>query len=378
MGRVNEASTLLAGIRVIEIGQILSAPFASMILADLGADVLKIEKPEGGDDQRRSGPNTKRGDVAVAFHDLNRGKRSRVVDLKSPAGIAELHQLAGEADVLVHNLRPGTAEALGIDGPAFVAAHPRLVYCTVSGFGNAGPLQSRPAFEPIAQAFSGLLSVNGHADGPPARIGASVVDYGTGMWAVIGILSALHRREQTGKGCVIDTSLLESALTWASPHIVGYLNGGREPQRQGTAHPTLVPYQVFETSDGPLMIAAGNDGLFKKLARALNHPEWIDDERFSTSAARMTNRVAIVQAVQDALAHETRSSLLARLTDAGVPCSPMHTIPEAIAHEQVTALTQIQTGVRDDLTLVRLPLSFDGQRPEIRRPAPALGEEHPQ
>jgi crotonobetainyl-CoA:carnitine CoA-transferase CaiB-like acyl-CoA transferase len=368
---------MLDGIRVIEIGQILSAPFAGLIFADLGADVLKVEKPEGGDDQRRSGPLTKRGDVALAFHDVNRGKRSVVLDLKSPEGVAQLHRLADDADVLVHNLRPGTAAALGIDGPDFVARHERLIYCTVSGYGHQGPLRNRPAFEPIAQAFSGLVSVNGFADGPPARIGASVVDYGTGMWAVIAILSALHRREATGKGCVINTSLLETALTWASPHIVSHVNLGREPKRQGTAHPTLVPYQVFETSDGPLMVAAGNDGLFIKLASALGHAEWGADERFRTSGARLTHREEIVAAVAAVLATGTRAAWLDRLITAGVPCGPVHTIGEAVRTEQVVASGQLVPDVGGELMLVGLPMSFDGERPRMRGLAPELGASQP-
>jgi crotonobetainyl-CoA:carnitine CoA-transferase CaiB-like acyl-CoA transferase len=367
---------LLTGITVVEIGQILSAPFGGMILADLGADVIKVEKPDGGDDQRRSGPPSRSGD-AIAFHDVNRGKRSVVLDLKSAEGVAALDELAGRADVLIHNLRPGTAEKLGIDGPALLARHAQLIYCSVSGFGARGPLRLRPAFEPVAQAYSGLLSVNGFADGPPARMGCSVVDYGTGMWAVIGILAALHQRAQTGRGCVVATSLLETALMWASPHISGLLNAGREPARYGTAHPTLVPYQVFDAADEPLMIAAGNDGLFAKLANVLGHAEWIVDARFSTSRARLANRAAIVAETAAALRTASRNVWLERLTAAGVPCAPLHTIAEAIACEQTTANGQLVPGVGDELTLVGLPLSFDGKRPDIRGPAPALGVSQP-
>ena len=365
---------MLAGLRVIEIGQILSAPFASLIFADLGADVLKVEKPEGGDDQRRSGPLTKRGDTTLAFHDVNRGKRSIVLDLKSASGVEQLHALADDADILIHNLRPGTAEQLGIDGPEFVKRHPALIYCTVSGYGKGGPLELRPAFEPIAQAFSGFMSVNGFPDGPPARIGASVVDYGTGMWAVIGILSALHRRDETGRGCVIDTSLLETAMTWVSPHVVSHINLGTEPKRRGTAHPTLIPYQVFEASDGPFMVAAGNDGLFAKLAKTLGHPEWLADERYATARARLANREAIVADVAAAIATSTRAAWLDALTAAGVPCGPVNTIAEAVKTDQVAAVGQLIPGVGGELTLVGLPLSFDGQRPQIRGLAPALGE----
>lgn len=345
-----------------------------MILADLGADVIKVEKPDGGDDQRRMGPAYS-GTDAVAFHDVNRGKRAVTIDIKSEAGRADLDHLAATADVLIHNLRPGVAEQFGIDGAAMCAKHPRLIYCSVSGFGNTGPMRLQPAFEPIAQAFSGIMSVNGDAEGPPSRVGFSVVDYGTGMWCVIAILTALHRRNTTGAGGVIDTSLLETAITWESPHISGLLNLGRTPKRQGTAHPTMVPYQAFETADAPMMIAAGNDRLFGKLARVLGKPEWIAEARFATNRDRHTNRETLVPLVMEITRTRTRAEWLIDLEAAGVPCTPINTIADALASPQVEALGQQVTGVNGEkIVFSALPISFDGVRPPITSLAPKLGE----
>jgi crotonobetainyl-CoA:carnitine CoA-transferase CaiB-like acyl-CoA transferase len=248
---------MLERIRVIEIGQVLAGPYASTILADLGADVVKVEKPELGGDARHMGAAFRHGD-SLHFLDINRNKASVTLDLKSAVGVEQLHALLETADILIHNTRPGVVDALGIDGPSVCARHPRLIYCEISGFGNRGPMRMLPAFEPVAQAFSGILSINGNPDGPPARIGVSVVDVGTAMWTVIGALAALQHRNITGKGGVVNTSLLKTALAWAGPHIAGFLN-------EGTAHPHLVLYQTFDANDGALPIAAGNDRLFARL-----------------------------------------------------------------------------------------------------------------
>jgi len=373
-GAVAPERGTLAGIRVLELGQILSAPFAGMIFADLGAEVIKVEKPDGGDDQRRMGPALGEGD-ALAFHEINRGKLSVTIDLKTLAGIADLERLVDTADVLIHNLRPGVAESLGIGAEAMRGRNPRLIYCAISGFGRVGPLSAEPAFEPIAQAFSGLCSVNGEPGGPPVRIGCSVVDFGTGMWSVIAVLSALHQRETTGHGATIDCSLLETAMTWASPHVSAYLNLGREPARQGTAHPTMVPYQAFETLDGPLMVAAGNDRLFAKLAGVVGHAEWAQDERFRTNRARMQSRPELIALLESAFHAAPRADWIERLRRAGVPCTPMNTIAEAVASPQTAALgQQIRHVAGSELTLSALPLSFEGRRPSPSSLAPKLGE----
>lgn len=368
---------MLERIRVIEIGQVLAGPYASTILADLGADVVKVEKPELGDDARHMGAAFRHGD-SLHFLDINRNKASVTLDLKSAAGVEQLHALLETADILIHNMRPGVVDALGIDGPSVCARHPRLIYCEISGFGNRGPMRMLPAFEPVAQAFSGILSINGNPDGPPARIGVSVVDVGTAMWTVIGALAALQHRNITGKGGVVSTSLLETALAWAGPHIAGFLNEDRVPRRLGTAHPHLVPYQTFDANDGALLIAAGNDRLFARLCGALGVPEWTADPRFCGNRARIEHRAELIKLIGDRIGHEPRQNWIAKLTKAGVPCAPVNTIPEVLQDPQVAALEILQEVPGTGVTLAGLPISFDGKRPQIRALGPQLGQDNAQ
>ena len=366
---------MLEGIRVIEIGQVLAAPYAACILGDLGADIIKIEKPQGGDDGRRMGP-AYRGQDSMQFVEINRNKRSVVLDFKTPEGSEQLHRLLSDADILVHNLRPGIAEECGLDAATLCERYPRLVYCEVSGFGDRGPLSPLGGFEPVAQAFSGLISVNGHPDTPPARVGASVIDYGTAMWIVIGAISALYRRTQTGRGGVVTGSLLETALTFVGPHISAYLNQGREPKRLGTGNPMLVPYQAFAASDGDILIAAGNDRLFEKLSRTLGHPEWPNDARFATNRARVLNRDALIALIGVEIAANKKSHWFAALCEAGVPCAPVNTVAEAVADPHVKALELLQALPGTTALVAGLPLRFDGERPAFRLPAPELGADN--
>jgi formyl-CoA transferase len=366
---------MLDRIQVIEIGQVLAGPYASAILADLGADVIKVEKPELGDDARHMGAAFRQGD-SLHFLDINRNKSSVTLDLKSPEGVEKLHELLDTADILIHNMRPGVVDSLGIDGASVCARHPRLIYCEISGFGKSGPMRSLPAFEPVAQAFSGILSINGNPDGPPARLGVSVVDVGTAMWTVIGALSALHQREATGKGTIVNTSLLETALGWAGPHIAGYLNQGRVPQRLGTAHPHLVPYQTFDAADGALLIAAGNDRLFERLCGVLGKPEWIADARFSGNRARIDNRKTLIALISNAIVTQRRQTWIDKLTKAGVPCAPVNTIPEVLRDPQIAALEILQEVPDTGVTLTGLPVSFAGVRPKIRTLGPRLGQDN--
>ncbi len=363
---------MIEGIKVIEIGQVLAAPYAAMVLADLGAEVIKIEKPDGGDDARRMGMPYKTGD-GMTFTEINRNKASVALDLKSETGRADLHRLLADADVLIHNLRPGIADEFELDGKRLCERYPRLIYCEISGFGDRGPLKNLGAFEPIAQAFSGLISINGNPDGPSARVGAPVIDIGTAMWIVIGTLSALYRREQTGKGCLVNASLMETGLTWVGTNASAFLNLGQKPKRLGTANPNLVPYQAFATTDGEILIAAGNDRLFAKLAGALGRPEWARDERFVTNRARLKNREAIVDLVAREIATNAKGHWFALLAKAGVPCGPVNTVPEAIADPQVQALDILRPMPENGATVAGLPLRFDGERPRFRSAAPKLG-----
>ncbi|NOG73391.1 CaiB/BaiF CoA-transferase family protein [Roseicella sp. DB1501] len=363
---------VLAGIRVVELGQVLSGPFAGAILADLGAEVVKVEKPDGGDDARQMGPAFRHGD-ALNFHEFNRGKRSVTLDLKSPDGVVALHALLRDADILVHNLRPGVAEALGI-GPAEVTArHPRLIYCAMGAFGHKGPLAHRPGYEPLFQAFAGLSSITGEPGGPPVRMGASVVDQGTGMWTVIGALAALQQRARTGRGCVVNTSLFETALMWAGQKISAYVNQGKLPERHASGHPNFVPYQAFDCADGPLLVCCGNDRLFRKFAEVVGRPDWPGDARFASNRARLANQAALLPEIAALLRAWPRATLAEALVAAGVPCAPVNGIPEVLAEPQTAAMEMLQTVPGEDFPLVAMPLSFDGERPRIRCGAPRLG-----
>jgi crotonobetainyl-CoA:carnitine CoA-transferase CaiB-like acyl-CoA transferase len=364
---------MMAGIRVLELGQVLSAPFAGAILGDLGAEVLKIERVEGGDDARRMGPDFRHGD-ALTFHMVNRNKQSVALDLKSPAGMAAFESLAATADILIHNLRPGAAEALGIGGGAMIARHPRLIYCAISAFGHKGPMASKPGYEPLIQAYSGLSSCNGGPDDPPMRLGVAVCDQGTGMWIVIGALAALQRRAATGRGCVVTGSLLETALVWAAQRGDMWVNEGRLPEKHRSGHPALVPYEAFDASDGPFVICCGNDRLFAKLAGALGKPEWAEDPRFATNRARLSHKGVLVVLMGEILRLVPRAEWIARLEAAGVPAAPINTLPEALAEPQARALGILQDVPGEDYRLTGSPLSFDGVRPAIRNAAPRLGD----
>lgn len=362
----------LAGIRVLELGQVFAGPFAGAIFADLGAEVLKIERPEGGDDARAMGPAFRHGD-SLNFHLFNRGKKSIALDLKSLAGLEALNRLAAETDILVHNLRPGVPAALGISGPEMCERHPRLVYCEISAFGPVGPLADRPGYEPLIQAYSGLSAVNGGPDDPPMRMGASLCDQGAGMWAVIGALALLQRRLATGRGGVVAGSLLETALVWNGQKMDPYLNSGQLPQRHRSGHPGFVPYEAFDAADGPFLICCGNDRLFAKLAAVLDRPEWLADPRFATNRARLANKAALFDLLCPLLKVRRRDEWIGPFEAVGIPCSPINSVPETLAQPQVKALGLHQAIPGEDFSLTGLPLWFDGQRPDLTSGGPRLG-----
>ena len=364
---------MLQGLRVLELGQVLSAPFAGAILGDLGAEVLKIERVEGGDDARRMGPDFRHGD-ALTFHMVNRNKRSIALDLKSEQGKAEFEKLAASADILIHNLRPGAPEALGIDGASLTARHPKLIYCAISAFGHIGPMKDRPGYEPLIQAYSGLSSCNGGEGDPPMRLGVAVCDQGTGMWIVIGALAALQRRQATGRGCVVTASLLETALVWAAQRGDMWTNQGKLPEKHRSGHPALVPYEAFEAADGPFIICCGNDRLFAKLAAELGKPEWASDDRFATNRARLANKTTLVVLMTEILRLRPRAEWITRLEAVGVPAAPINTLQEALAEPQVAALGIVTDVPGEDYRLTGPALSFDGARLPIRTAAPRLGD----
>jgi formyl-CoA transferase len=286
--------------------------------------------------------------------------------------------LLNQADVLIHNLRPGEVTKLGIDATTLRLRYPRLVYCEISAFGHKGPRKLQPGYEPLLQAFGGLMSMNGHAEDAPSRMGASIVDQGAAMWAVIGILAALNHRQATGVGSVVNTSLLETAIGWGAPRVHEFLNQGRTSERYGTGHPNLVPYQAFDAADGQMMICAGNDRLFAKLAHALEQPHWAVDERFARNRDRLRNRELLVQLIQDLVRGRSRGGLIEELERAGVPVAAVNTIAETVAEPQVIAIDIIRPVADEGFELAGLPVSFDGIRPVVSRTAPSLGEANDQ
>ena len=366
---------VLDGVRVLELGQVLAGPFAGAILADLGAEVVKLERVEGGDDARRMGPAFRHGD-ALNFQVFNRGKQSVAIDLKTVAGRAAFERLAAESDIFVHNLRPGVPAALGIDGPSLCARHPRLIYCEISAFGHRGPMAMQPGYEPLVQAFSGLSSTNGGPDDPPMRAGASLCDQGTGMWVVIGALAMLHQRARTGRGGLLQTSLLETAMVWNGQKADAYTNTSQMPQRHRSGHPGFVPYEAFDAADGPLLICCGNDRLFAKLSAELGRPDWPADERFASNRARLKHKAALTDQLAHLLRQRPRAEWLARFEAAGVPCAPVHSLPEALAHPQSQALGMLAPIPGEGFSLTALPMTINGVRPTPRQPAPRLGADN--
>ena len=362
----------LEGIRVVEVAQNLAGPMAAEILAHMGADVIKVERPEG-DDARKWGPPFWKG-VSPGFLAVNANKRGITLDLKDPGAVAWLMDFLGGADVLVQNLRPGSLEELGLGPDVLLARHPRLVYCSVWAFGSAGPLKLKPGFEPMVQAFSGLMMMNGDEGGPPTRIGTSILDYGTGMWTAMGALAGLVQRQRTGRGCVVDASLYETGLAWLKGHFASFRASGEVPERHRTGSQRVVPFQGFETKTGTIIVAAGNDRLFAKLAAVVGHPEWATEERFATNAARVANKPALLARLEAIFPTRTKGEWIDLLEAGGVPCGPIHSLPEAVAQPQAEAIGIIQPLPGDDYEVVSLPISFDGQRPPIRRAPPRLGE----
>ncbi len=369
------ATAPLAGLRVLEMGQVFAAPIAGAICAHLGAEVIKLERADGGDDARRMGPAF-RGADSLVFQVFNRGKQSVALDLRDAAGRAALERLVADADVFLHNLRPDVPQALGIDGPSLCARHPRLGYCGISAFGGAGPMRMLPGYEPLMQAFSGLSAINGGPDDPPMRSGASLCDQGAGLWAVVGVLALLQRRQRTGLGGIVGTSLLEAALGWTAQKADALLGEGRQPDRHRSGHPGFVPYEAFDAADAPFVICCGNDRLFAKLARELGRPQWSDDPRFATNRARLAHKAALFAELVPLLRTRPRDEWLRRFEQAGVPCAPLHTLQEAVAHPQVQALGMHQQVPGEAFALTGLPLTLDGRRPPMASAAPVLGQDN--
>ncbi|MFF0494016.1 CaiB/BaiF CoA transferase family protein [Nocardia sp. NPDC004068] len=365
----------LAGITVVELGDSASAPFAGKILAELGAEVWKVERPTG-DSARGWGPSTWQGSGA-AFHALNRGKRCLRIDIKDPDQLATLHELiAARADVFIHNLRPGSAARYGLDADSLRATKPELVHAEVGAFGHTGPMNTLPGYDPLMQAFSGIMSITGEEGQAPVRAGVSIVDFGTGMWAVIGILAALFRRQLQHRGATVNSSLLETAIAWMTVGIANYTADGAIGGRHGSGVAFIVPHRAYEAADGHLVISCANDALFARLCEALDHPEWATDPRFATNAARLTHRDAIDHLIGDRIAAAPRAHWQNILQSAGIPVAPTQNTAEIVTHEQTRALQILGTPTPDEIPLVGLPLSFDGKRPPPLPAARAIGADN--
>jgi crotonobetainyl-CoA:carnitine CoA-transferase CaiB-like acyl-CoA transferase len=366
----------LSGLVVIEIGHSIAAPYAGMILGELGAEVIKVENPKGGDACRGWGPPFAEG-AATCFHAVNRGKQGIAIDLADPADAARLKALILErADVVVHNLKYRALDKYGLSASALTAEKPSLVCCNLNAFGATGPLRDRPGYDPMMQAYSGLMSLLGEDGRPPVRVTASIIDMGSAAWSVIGILAALRERDRTGQGGVVDTSLYETSLALMSIMLAGHLATGELPVRHGSGVDMIVPYQAFEAADGYMMVAAGNDNLFRRLAAALDRPGLADEPRFRSNGERVVNRAALVAILADIFKTEPRAHWATLLDAAGIPNGPINSMDQVAADPQTAALGQIQRQPGSDLALVGLPLSFDGVRPAFAKRAPTLGEDN--
>ena len=366
----------LSGLVVIEIGHSIAAPYAGMILGELGAEVIKVENPRTGDAARGWGPPFLEG-AATCFHAVNRAKGSITVDLADPEDAARLRVLILErADVVLHNLKFGALDRYGLGGADLVAAKPSLVFCNLGAFGAVGPLRDKPGYDPMMQAYSGLMSLLGEDGRPPVRVPASIVDMGAGMWSVIGILAALQERGRTGKGGVVDASLYETGLAWMSIYLAGYLANRELPARHGSGVDMIVPYQAFAAADGYMMVAAGNDNLFRRLAAVLDRPGLAEDPRFRTNKDRVVHRQQLVPILADIFATRRRADWAERLEAAGIPNGPINSLDQVVGDTQTAALGMIQRKAGSALGLVGLPLSFDGVRPAFTKAAPTLGQDN--
>ena len=366
----------LAGIRVLDLTRALSGPFATMILGDLGADVIKVEDTWHGDDTRRWGPPFQ-GDDAAYFLSINRNKRGLSVNLKTPEGREIAQRLAKSSDILLENFRPGAAARLGLGYEELSGQNPALIYASISGYGQTGPSAELPGYDAVAQAVSGMMSVTGEPGGEPVRSGTSLADVGAGMWAVIGILAALHARHVTGRGQLIDISLLDGQVAWLTYVAGKYFATGVTPGRYGSAHESLAPYQVFPTADDPLMVAVGSDGLWRRFTAATGLDDLTDDPRYATNPDRVQHRDTLIPLITRALAARGCAEWTDRLNAAGVPAGPVNTVPAALEQPQVVAremVVELEHPAAGMLRMLGSPLKLSAQPASIRRPPPVLGQ----
>ena len=366
----------LAGLLVADLTQNVAGPFCAQILGDMGAEVVKIERTGRGDDARAWAPPYW-GQESATFMSVNRNKRSLAVDLKSREGLAIVERLVTRADVFVQSLRAGAVEELGLGWEPARALNPRLVYCSVTAFGTEGPLRDRPGYDPLMQAMSGIMSITGHPNQPPARVPVSVVDMGTGMWAATAILAALRERDRTGQGVHVTTALFDTALAWTAFQMSQYLATGEVPLPQGSGTAMICPYEAFPARDAWVMIAAGSDALFTRCCEALEVPALAQDARFRDNPTRVANRKTLIEALSEVTRALDSADVLDRLQRAGVPSAPINTLDRIAAEPQTEAsgmLVPAKHPRLPDYRALGLPIRWDGERPPITRVPPLLGE----
>ncbi|MDR6889513.1 MULTISPECIES: CaiB/BaiF CoA transferase family protein [Variovorax] len=380
----------LDGIKVLDLSRVLAGPWCTQILADLGADVIKIERPGVGDDTRTWGPpfikdaNGNDTDQASYFTACNRNKRSVTVDMATPDGQALLKQMAAQADIVVENFKTGGLEQYGLDHKSLRAANPRLIYCSVTGFGHDGPYAERAGYDLMIQAMTGMMSITGRPDGEPGggplRVGVALTDLFTGVYASTAILAALQVRDRTGEGQHIDMALLDVGMAILANQASAFLNTGKAPQRQGNTHPSLAPYQDFPTLDGSMLLAVGNNGQFARFCEAAGHPEWAADARFATNTLRVKHRGVLIPMMEELTRTRTTADWVTLLEDKAVPCGPINDIAQAFDDAQVKARGLAVTLPRDagdgieSITGVASPLRLTATPPVLRHAPPALGQ----
>lgn len=368
-------SGILANLTVIDWTQNVAGPYCTQLLGDLGATIIKIERPGSGDDTRQWDPPAWEGE-ATTFLALNRNKKSICVDANDPKGQEIIRKLVEQADVFIHSVKSGSAEARGLGYEDLTAINPSLIYSAITAFGEVGPLRSDPGYDPLIQAYTGIMSITGNPGDDPARVGVSMIDMATGMWSLVGILAAIIQRAQTGKGSKVGASLLETGLGWMLIPLTNYMATGKVPGKHGTGTPMIAPYEAFRTKDGWLIIAAGNNRLFADLCHALQLPGVLQDSRFATNNDRVTNRDALHQVIEERCLEFDTDSLMEVLRGK-VPCSPINTADRVYRDDQVSALEIIKK-IDDfrihDFQMIDLPVRIDDQRSTFRLPPPLLGE----
>jgi crotonobetainyl-CoA:carnitine CoA-transferase CaiB-like acyl-CoA transferase len=370
-------SETLRGITVLDLSRNLAGPYCTMLLGDLGADVIKVESIGSGDDTRGWRPPDWNGQSAT-FLACNRNKRSITIDLDAEAGQQLVRRLASRADVVVSSFRPGSLAKRGLDYESLRDLNEGLVVCSITAYGSKGPKKDEPGYDPVLQAETGLMSMTGHPDGPPARLGVGVIDLGTGMWAAVGIQAALRNRSETGVGALVEVSLYETAAWWLSYHVEGYLASGDTPQRQGNGTPFVAPYEVFATADGDLMVTAGNDRLFASLCQVLGLPKLPENPAYAHNADRVANRITLHGLLEDRFKERDAAEWEVLLGTETIPCSRVRSVADFVNDPQLDALGMLVDLPHPDipdLRVVDIPLTLNGERATHRLPPPRLGEQ---